>query len=340
MANDDEKPICVALDTNVWLSDHLLSTRWGAALLHAVEKHNGKLALIEVVKLELQKHVVKQGMEAVERVLSDSRKIQNLTGKTVPQITVSEEDFSEGLQQRLDTLSPLLIDIPFTLDHAKRALERVVADRPPNGPKNQQYKDSVIWEAALDLSQSYAVYLVTKDNGFFKGGKKENSELATELLKDCRLVGGTVLVFRSVEECVESLQETAPLRNMVAVSLAIDLVISGRIRQDVSEKGFDLGEMINRHCIEAPTPDPSALAVSFQLTYRMIDVASPEGVPRDDATVFAKGDCAYNPFDGNVTEARLSRLEFAWTDAEGEHRNANIFLSVGSVAHGQTVGSV
>jgi len=59
-----------------------------------------------------------------------------------------------------------MVRVPFTLEHAKAALEMVDARMPPNGEKNQQFKDSAIWQAVLALSSDYRVHLVTNDRAF------------------------------------------------------------------------------------------------------------------------------------------------------------------------------
>ena len=61
-----------------------------------------------------------------------------------------EGRFETGARERLRELEHLLIRVPHDSRQLRSAFERVVAETPPNGPKNQQYKDSVIWEAAVE----------------------------------------------------------------------------------------------------------------------------------------------------------------------------------------------
>lgn len=68
----------------------------------------------------------------------------------------------------------------FTFDQAQGALRRVLDKVPPNAEKNQQYKDTLIWEAALELSRELEVVLVTSDHGFYSD-RDPGKGLAAEL---------------------------------------------------------------------------------------------------------------------------------------------------------------
>src|SRR5687767_1960869 len=96
----------------------------------------------------------------------------------------SEAEFEESAKSRLQELNSLLRRVPFTLEHAKSALKRVNDETPPNGPKNQQFKDSAIWEAVIELSETYPVHFVTEDKGFFEG-REIRRGLAQALKAEC-----------------------------------------------------------------------------------------------------------------------------------------------------------
>jgi hypothetical protein len=56
------KPICVVLDTNVWVhKTNLLRTALGAALINSLWRLEGLLGLPEVVEEEIAKNTVKLG---------------------------------------------------------------------------------------------------------------------------------------------------------------------------------------------------------------------------------------------------------------------------------------
>jgi hypothetical protein len=62
------KPVCVVLDTNVWLKNPLLKDPLGAALLFSLRQMHGYIGMPEVVEEEIIKNVSKVGMEAVESI--------------------------------------------------------------------------------------------------------------------------------------------------------------------------------------------------------------------------------------------------------------------------------
>jgi hypothetical protein len=72
-----------------------------------------------------------------------------------------------------------------SIEHARAALRRVNEETPPNGSKNQQFKDSAIWEAVLELAANHRVHFVTKDTGFYEGRDLKRG-LAKQLSYECR----------------------------------------------------------------------------------------------------------------------------------------------------------
>jgi hypothetical protein len=58
------------------------------------------------------------------------------------------------------------------------------------------------------------------------------------------------------------------------------------------------------------------LAISFELTYRLSDIASLDGKVRSDATLRVAGDCSYNEASEISGHMRIDFEEFQWADPE------------------------
>jgi hypothetical protein len=62
--SNDSKPLCVVLDTNIWVyKTSLLRTALGAALINYLVRLKGVLGLPEVVEEEIVKQTAKFGAE-------------------------------------------------------------------------------------------------------------------------------------------------------------------------------------------------------------------------------------------------------------------------------------
>src|SRR5207249_2739195 len=104
----------------------------------------------------------------------------------------------------------LIERVPITLEHVHSALDRVNSETPPNGPKNQQFKDSLIWEAALDLATRGTVRLITADGGFFEQRSTANGALATVLRQECNARGADLHIHATIQDCVAPMRENVP----------------------------------------------------------------------------------------------------------------------------------
>lgn len=160
------KPDCVVIDTCIWRSNLLLKTPVGVSLVYTLRRQDGFIGLPEVVEGELKEQVVEEGLKAAEQLAKWSRIINTLTDSSFPPSLPTQIELEKIVDARIAELAPILVRVPFTLGHAKAALVMVNAKLPPNGSQNQQFKDSVIWQAVLTLSQEYTVHLITNDRAF------------------------------------------------------------------------------------------------------------------------------------------------------------------------------
>ncbi|MGB3508190.1 MAG: PIN domain-containing protein [Microcoleaceae cyanobacterium] len=167
------KKLCVVIDANKWRQDSniLLKTPLGVALLYCLKQKNGCIGLPEIIENEVMKHTIQVGCEAVEQINSNFKKIEIIMGKRSNYEVPDKTEIQKSIESRMKEIEPWVKRVPFTLEHAKSALQRVDEGTPPNKPEGrdkQQFKDSAIWEAILSLlKKNYEVHFITEDKGFF-----------------------------------------------------------------------------------------------------------------------------------------------------------------------------
>jgi hypothetical protein len=189
-------PNCVVLDTNVWISQNLLRSPATSALLFSMIRAGSLLGLPEVIELEIKKQALRAARELRNDIAQHTRQLGLLLGTPARHI-LDEEDLPTdeqilgAIQTRISALETMIVRIPFTHEHAKRALKRVLDEIPPNNPKDQQFKDSAIWEAMLELAGERTVTFVSGDRAFFEG-RDYKQGLATALEKECKERGAKV----------------------------------------------------------------------------------------------------------------------------------------------------
>ncbi len=108
----------------------------------------------EVLDGELNKHRTETARSLLRRLEDASADINTVTGNPIAGgvITLTEVSIEVAIRERLSAIAGQTIYPDMSIDEVRRALARVNAEAPPNGPKNQQMKDSLLWEACVTLA--------------------------------------------------------------------------------------------------------------------------------------------------------------------------------------------
>lgn len=296
------------LDTNVWVyRTRLLSTALGAAVLYSLHQTGRILALPEVIEEEIRKHTLKRGSDAVKAISENYRLIEQLMGVRDDFRVPAASDFAARVDARLLELEQLIKRTPFTLDHAKAALKRVMDETPPNGYKNQQFKDSAIWEAILDLARAGDVDFVTEDSAFFND-RKPNRGLAENLKQECKAVPGRINVYHEVSSYLESVKEELPPLNYAEIAKNISEQLWEELSRRAIDQGYELGDLVNHKISAFLTEKSNFIAIEFRLSYITHGVKYPESQENVRANEIAKGDCTYELSSKRVSDIRLETI--------------------------------
>jgi hypothetical protein len=280
----------------------------------------------EVIEAEIKTVLLAAGREAVESVQRRFRDIDKITGKQWRYEVPSEQELQGAIGARLINLENLLERVEVTLEHTRSALRRVYEGSPPNGPKNQQFKDSMIWEAALDLGQQYEVHFVTADTGFYRD--KDKPAIATELGKECEQRNVSVHIYSSLDACLSALRAEMPPIDHNALATAAFAAAKPELDEYAEHRAIQVMDMRKHNVKPYLTGDPDVLSLSFQLTADGIDMESPS--LRADIRVTAEGSCAYSISTGEANGALLDQVIYDWTDETGQrHLLKSVFARIG-----------
>jgi PIN domain len=328
----EKSHLAVLLDTNIWRADPLLRGADGAALLHYLHQMGHKLALPQIVEIELTKHLHLMANESAEKIDEGWRFLERII-KGRPDFTVpTPKEVEEALSDRLTELSSWIIRVPIRFEHTRAALERIIAETPPNGPKNQQYKDSLIWEAVLELASKHRVGLVTKDGGFYNRDTKK--ALANNLSKEADATRFGVEIYDDIRTLLQSLSVGAPQTNAELFASYLDPYVRPSIETAADALHFRLGERTQQDVQIYATGTPDRPALGFKLTYSLTDDPAAEPMGRRDGSVTVDGTCFYQETASEVISAlAFDKMEFTWLDAEDKlQRQANQFVRLVAVA--------
>jgi hypothetical protein len=319
----EQKPICVVIDANIWLQDSnlLLRTTIGSALIYILKIINGKIGLPSVLEEEVTRNTISKGVKAAEEIKKNFKSISVIMRSHSPYKVPDEAEIKSAVQARITELDSLFHRVDFTWEHAQSALKRINEKSPPNN-NNQQFKDSVIWEAILELLSSYVVHFVTKDDAFYKDRKPKINSLAKNLLSDCNKRGGIVYIYPDMASCLKVIQEDVPPLDLNSLIVEIDSYINSKLlKRDLAmDVGFEVGCLAVELSSVSPffTENQEELALTFELCYQCYDVENTGIDERTNAVLKVKRDCLYKIDNQVISDIDMDFQRIRWDESNGE----------------------
>jgi hypothetical protein len=306
-ARTNQLPVGVVVDTNIWRNTLMLRSSLGIALIYAIRQHDGKIGLPEVIEREVEKHGVVVGLEAVAAAEKAKRQLERLLDKRVSFSVPKKVDIRNAIEKRLQQLEPLFERVPLTLQHARMALDRVNSRVAPSG-RRQEYKDSLIWEAALELAARFQVLLVSEDSGFFM-----REELDPSLQRECLQRGLSIRGFRSLEACLTALAPTLPATYSDEVLEKIKASLREWSEQKIAESGYE-GRVTKDVEIQLfATEDPSRFALSFTTIGDAMPCTPGSAGYQAEGGIFEMQATGWVDIaDGSILELSGPRTEISW----------------------------
>lgn len=288
--NDRCDMTLICLDTNAWYSESLLHSAVGSAVIYLATSQKHKLLFPDIVARELEHLTVRSALEHLDDATESIRQVHEMLGTKGGYFAteVSEESLRNAFRKRLHNLSPIL-QASATSDQERRAaFDRIVECRLPNSPKNQQAKDSLLWEHLLSMPTRSRVQVVTNDNAFYEGGTRESKSLATSFAKDASDRNIEIEVFRDCSSLLEANHPAEPnidserIRDMLAQNVAEILreTVATKLRGEpaiATAPNFTFSVFL--------TADPNILAIVLTIKATLIE----EGAAQRPITISAQG---------------------------------------------------
>lgn len=325
-----KKPICVLLDANVWRKNLLLRTAMGSALLYTVNSAGHKLGLPEVTEEEIIKHTLTAAKEAKEKIQRSFRDIQAILGRHSSYTLPNDQDIRNAVDIRFKELGELIVKLPFSLKHAKAALNRVNENIPPSLTK-QQFKDAAIWEAVLELAKEYDVHMVSSDGDFFMD--KNRDLLHPVLQREAEETSGTIKIFGGLERCLKELQKERPDVDLQDIARKIYMNVGDEIARAVAINNLRAIEITSYDIKPFITEDHDRLAIDYAITLDAVNIDINQVNEGEPASVHFEGNCVYNIKIHSIEHNQCHSIERNWVSTDGEPKTARDVYIQGGTAY-------
>jgi hypothetical protein len=306
--------VCVLLDANAWISERMLRSGMGAALIHLVLQQQCQIGLPESVEREATQRLIDQGVKSNAEVQRGTRWLEQLTGQPLGSSAFDEAAIRHGIEQRWQELAPVIERLSLSMEIVRAALDRVVRRIPPATERSEEFRDCCVWEHAVQMAGQCEVHLVTNDGNFYEKGNPQ-SVLAMALHDHAASLSHSIVPYRTVADCVKSLEEAVPIRNESELAQKIGAYVEPELKMKAAERNFELGYLTRFSVKSFPTDKPTVIAISYELTYELTDQNTPQ--QRSSATVSAYGNCTVDPTTVTISDVRPDRETFSWIDAQG-----------------------
>ena len=330
MSNENnELPICILIDTNIWRKTLSLRSSLGPALMHLVNTMDLRIALPEVVEEEIHKQILDLAIDSCQKIERGFRDLRAVLGAHRPYEIPTQDDMEAAIKKRFEELAPFIVRIDFTLEHAKKALLRVNQRIPPSSSKSQQFKDAAIWEAALELGREYRLLLVTEDGDFFED--KDRRILNKVLAKDCENFGVSIQIYSDLSVLLNYLRGEAPELDYDGIANSIHASIANQLSQAISRNGLRVAEIQKPDISAFITENHDILALEFDITFDAIDIGGTTDGAKLNPVVIVDGDGKYVISTGSAVETRIHSIETRWENEVGEIlKDGHMFVHVGT----------
>ncbi|MFY0990608.1 PIN domain-containing protein [Halomonas sp. C05BenzN] len=319
----------IVLDTNIWYTELGLSSARGAALKYYVNKKGAMIALPDVVKREVEFNLRKALNEARANVEANHRKILSVFGQLKEIVLPTPDEIDSKVSSLFDDLGVELEHVPFSMKSAEHALSALISSQPPNGHKDQQFKDSVVWADCLQLLDQDDVALVTGDKGFYHD-RDYKKGLASNLREESDDAPNDLRIYSSLNELLEEIAEPVELDHGLLVKDYLSETHSS-VEGILDRNGFVIEGEPGIEVSSFVTEQPYRLYVDFRITFSVSDVTE---AGRSNGVLVLKGDAFYDTSAHCFSDIRNKGEELNFEDAEGEQQRKSVVMMVGNIVLG------
>jgi len=304
----------VVFDSNVWLSELGLRSTAGAVARFFLNHRGARLAIPEVVKLEVQHNLRALLTAHIDGIRTRHRHLLTAFGKLPEIVLPSDEDVQAKVEEVFASVGVPKMEVPLTLESARSSFLKTIDKLPPSD-RDQQFKDGVLWAGCLEMLGSDSVALVTSDKAFYQDRQYEKG-LARNLRDEASHRPNQIELHSALSSLLKTLRTTVTLdENGLAEAFLTQYRES--VNGTLARHGFDLGLRQALTYTLYATEDPGVLFLDFSMEFECTEVRA-EG--RMDATLRLKGDGSYRPTSGQFTELRNFGDHLSYRMPDGTER--------------------
>ena len=199
----------IVFDTNIWHSQLGLKSPSAAAVRFYLRQQGAKVAIPEVVRLEVAQNLSRRLLQHIENIRSEYRQLLTAFGQLREVVLPTEAEVHARIDELFESLGVEIIDIAFSFESARSSFMKTIAKQPPSATK-QEFKDGVLWADCLTLMQTDEVVLVTDDRAFYEDQKPSNG-LAKNLIDEARSRQHQIRVLPTLSELLAAVRVPIPL---------------------------------------------------------------------------------------------------------------------------------
>lgn len=328
----------IVFDTNIWLSELGLKTTRGAATKFFIKQNKARVALPEVVRLETEHNLRNKLREYIDIIRNDHRQLLTIFGKLKEVILPNDDAIEKKVSELFYEMELELIEVPFSLESARKSFIKTIDGVPPSGKHNQQFKDGVLWADCVELLKMDDVYLVTGDKGFYKD-QDYNKGIASNLAEEISSSDRSLRLFPSLTELIKEIRTKVTIDDGMLVQAFLDNNCKS-INAILTRNGFVIGQIIEVSYSLYATEQPKKLYLEFSIKYEAIDDT---GENRKNGLLLLKGDCSYNTDLQTFDEIRNFGETLVIEQEDGskkESHNYVLFANSGVFGHREVAYTV
>lgn len=320
----------IVFDTNIWYSQLGLKSPSAAAARFYLRQRNARVAIPEVVRLEVTQNLTKRLLQHIESIRSEYRQLLTAFGKLREVVLPSDAEVHARIEELFASLGVEVIDVPFSLESARSSFLKTIKRLPPSAT-NQQFKDGVLWADCLTMMQADDVVLVTDDRAFYEEQKPSNG-LARNLADEARASPNRIRVLSSLSELLDTVREPIPIDADLLQKAFLDHY-QDSVFGTLERAGFELHGRTHARLEPFATENPSALFVKFEMTFDCADTTSD---CRTAGALHLAGDCSFDARTHEFSDIRNFGEHLQFHDPDGtltERRNHVLFADFAVMGH-------
>jgi hypothetical protein len=296
----------VMFDTNVWVKEHMFRSSVGAAILLGLKSKGSRLFVPETLRDEVSARIADAAATAAARAKSQLATLLAIIGSAPTVRLPKAPDIDRAVLQRWSELEPVVQSFTVTEEVMRRALRRVIGHRAPGGEK-EQFRDALLWEAALEYAQSADLHFVSDDKDF-----GSNNKLLPELRDDVTRTNARLTFHSHTDTLLPLLVPSVPI-SVAAVIEAVLAALGWRLAELRSAAVFDIGDVVRSEVKAYATERPDTLAVTFEIR---LSAARREELVAGELIV--GGECASDTQTGMVFDVRPEKIVFKTVTEESK----------------------